>query len=217
VQRIVGRVQVEHDLARRRSLRLQKNLHQQSVHRFHLQRDLLVALFFLPLGRSQLQPVQCTLARQRLAPVAPPGPALAPRIRLLGQYCQQRVAPQLLVVVQVFVTERQRVDSLRDQPPCRVLHLPRRPMVPKTFRKTLNDPRPLFHLPQQQATPIGADRTTVKPPHDLPPIQRMKFEGLLVTLGSHKAVASPEHKCFSSKILMPEVTAFFNFPVRNTG
>jgi len=90
-------------------------------------------------------------------------------------------------------------------------------MVPKTACKTRDDSRPLFYLPQQEPTGVGGDRAAVKPPHHLASIQGMKFEGLLVTLCSHKAVASPWHKCFSTKILMPEVTAFFNFPVRNAG
>ena len=107
--------------------------------------------------------------------------------------------------------------ALRHQLLDRVLHLPRRPMVLKTSRKPLDDSRLLFHLPQQQPARVRGDRTAVKPPHHLPWIQGVKFKGLLVTLCRHKAVASPRHKGFLSKILMPEVTAFFNSPVRNAG
>ena len=58
VHRIVGRVQVEHDLGRRRGVRLQKNLHQQTVHRLRVEGNLLVALVVAHHRRGQLHPVE---------------------------------------------------------------------------------------------------------------------------------------------------------------
>jgi hypothetical protein len=55
-------------------------------------------------------------------------------------------------------------------------------MVPKTGGKTLNDRGALLYLAQQQPPRTGRDRPAVKPPYNLALIQRMKFEGLLVTL-----------------------------------
>jgi len=58
----VGGVQIEHDLFRRRGLRLQIDIHQQLIDLLGRVADLVIA------GRApgQLQPVQSALARQRL-------------------------------------------------------------------------------------------------------------------------------------------------------
>jgi len=90
-------------------------------------------------------------------------------------------------------------------------------MVPKTGREALNDSCPLLYLAEQQTPSVTRDRSTVKPAHDLALIQEMKFEGFLITLCLQKAVLLLWRKFFSPKHLCHEVTAFFNFSVRNPG
>src|SRR3990172_11902881 len=70
MQRRVGGVQVQQDLARRPRVRLQEEVYQQGIDRFRRVKDLVVAF---PAGRTAgraFQPVQGTLARQRRAQVA---------------------------------------------------------------------------------------------------------------------------------------------------
>ena len=87
----------------------------------------------------------------------------------------------------------------------------------RRVREALNDSCPLLHLAEQQTPSVTRDRSTVKPAHDLALIQEMKFEGFLITLCLQKAVLLLWRKFFSPKHLCHEVTAFFNFSVRNPG
>ena len=54
---------------------LEKDFHQQAIHRRFIQRDLLVAFFLAHRFPRQFQPIQRALARQGLALVALPRPA----------------------------------------------------------------------------------------------------------------------------------------------
>jgi len=98
VERDVGRVQIEHDLGGRRGVRLQKQVAQQAVQRLGRAADLVVA----GAAAGQFQPVQRALARQRLIQIA-----------LAAEHRQQRIAAQLLVIVDIFIAQRQPVDALR--------------------------------------------------------------------------------------------------------
>ena len=98
VQFHVGGVQVEHDLRRRRLEGFQKNRHQQGVQAVLPVGNLLVAM---RAAVAQFQPVQGALAGQRFV-----------QLRLAGQNVQQRILPELLVVVEILVAQRQRIDAL---------------------------------------------------------------------------------------------------------
>ena len=82
----------------RRGVRLHEKIHQQTVHGLGRVADLVIA----PAAASQFQPVQRALAGQRLI-----------QIPLAAEHPQQRIGAQLLVVVEVFVAQRQPVDALR--------------------------------------------------------------------------------------------------------
>ena len=72
------------------------------------------------------------------------------------------ITPQLLVIVQVFVAQRQPVHPLRHQFFHPVLGVRRVAMVPQTGGQLGHDPRPLLHLAQQQAARVAGDRPAVK-------------------------------------------------------
>ena len=69
MNRVVGRIQVHHHLLGRRVVGLHECIHHPAVDPVRVHRDLLVSLLFIDLGSGQLQPVQRTLARQRLPPI----------------------------------------------------------------------------------------------------------------------------------------------------
>ena len=81
-------------------LRLHKHVHQQAVDRLAVAADLLVAVHAVG---GAFQPLQRALA---------------------GQQRQQRITAQLVVIVEVFVSQRQRIDPLRDQLPDLMLDAP---------------------------------------------------------------------------------------------
>ncbi len=69
MDRVVGRIQIQHDLLGRRFVGLHEGIHHPAVDPVRVHRDLLVPLLLIDLGAGQLQPVQRTPARQRLPPI----------------------------------------------------------------------------------------------------------------------------------------------------
>ena len=110
MQRRIGGIDIENDLGRLLPLRFHEHLHQQAVDRLAVAADLLVAV--QTVGRA-LQPVQRALARQQR---------------------QQRISPQLVVIVEVLLSQRQRIDPLRDQFPLPVFDAPRIAAILETGR-----------------------------------------------------------------------------------
>ena len=217
MQRVVGGVQVQHDAVGRLLVCLQEQIDQQSIHRLTLHHDLLVALGLPGLSPGQLQSVQCALARQRLARVALPHTMLARDIGLAHQRRQQRVATQVVVIVEILIPQRQPVEPLSDQLLHRVLDQPRVAMIREAIRELLDDPNPLLHLAQQQAATVRGDRSTVEPPHNLTLKMMVKREGLLVTLCRHRAVSWVAHKVLFAKSLCTKRQPVSTPMVRNPG
>ena len=135
----------------------------------------------IPLGEGrtrgrEFEPVQRALPGQRFLDLP-----------LAGQHGQQRIVAQLLVVVQVFITQRQPVDALRQHPAEFVLDPPRLTMVGETAHHPLQQPDLAIRLPQQQAAAVGGQPAAVEPPHHLPRKMRFKRELNLSTLCHEKA------------------------------
>ena len=96
VQRIVGRVEIEHDLARRFLMRVEKQVDEQPLDRRRVMADLVIARR-LARPRRMLQTVQRALARQRRR-------LIGRGIELAEQHAQNRIAAKLIVVVEVLKT-----------------------------------------------------------------------------------------------------------------
>jgi len=82
-------------------VRLDEEVAQQPVDGLGRVANLVIA----PRAAGQFQPVQLAFFGQWLVKLA-----------LSAQHRQQRIAAQLLVIVQVFVAERQSIDALRQHP-----------------------------------------------------------------------------------------------------
>ncbi len=114
VQRIVRRIEVEHDLPRRPPMGLHEQVDQQGLDRRAVVADLVI---LRRLRTTQLQTVQGALARNRRT-VRPL------RLELAQQHRQQRVMPQMVVIVEVLVAQRQacpersRGRTPADRPAC---------------------------------------------------------------------------------------------------
>jgi len=70
-------------------------------------------------------------------------------IRLLHQHRQQWIVPQLLVIVQIFVSQGQTIDSLGHQLLQRVLDQIRIPIISETSGKLVQNPDALLDLPKE--------------------------------------------------------------------
>ncbi len=136
---------------------------------------------------------------------------MAAGIRLLDQHRQQGIVPQLLVIVQVFVSQGQPIDSLGHQLLHRMFDQIGIPIIGEAGGKLAQDPNALLDLPQEQTTTITGDRSAVKLRPDLASLLGMKSKANLGTLCSHKAVAPSWQNFFLTKELCHEATAFFYF------
>ena len=113
VHRVVGRIQIEDDLARRALVRLQELVDKKPFDGYRIVTDLVIAR---RLKLAQLQPVQRRLARNRRA-------ILASRRKLARQHRHHRIVAQVIVVVEILVAQRQAKHALCDQIQQRVLDL----------------------------------------------------------------------------------------------
>jgi hypothetical protein len=189
VQRIVGRVQIQHDrLARlggERQKRIDKPVFQLPMPR----RDLLIAALRRSSHRRQFQAIERAFAGQRLATVTRIDAILARRVGLADQDRQQWIGTQPVVVVEVFIAQRQAEDTLLEQLFDRVFDLLGVTVIVETSRQPGQQTAPRLDLPQQQRTSVRADRATVESGRDLPRCQGMKFKREIGTLCLHRAAS----------------------------
>ena len=76
---------------------------------------------------------------------------------LLNQHRQQGIIPQLLVIVQIFISQGQPIDSLGHQLLYRMFDQIGIPIIGEAGGKLVEDPNALLDLPQQQTTAIAGD------------------------------------------------------------
>ena len=80
VQRIIRRIQIQHDRLRRRRMRLEKDIDEQLIDLAVSQRRLLVAMILRGADRREFQPIERAFARQRFSTIGAIAPILAGRI-----------------------------------------------------------------------------------------------------------------------------------------
>ena len=114
-------------------MRFHENMHQQFVDGLFPERDFLVAV---RRAGAQLQAVERALAGQ---------PFL--QMGLGGQQFQQRILPQLLVVVEILVAQRQPIHPLRHHLRHTMFHPRRITPIQKTARQTRQKIQPLVRFP----------------------------------------------------------------------
>jgi hypothetical protein len=95
---------------------------------------------------------------------------------------QERISPELVVVVQILVPQRQAVDPLSDKVLDRVFDQVWVAVVDETGGELPDNPGPLLDLPQEQATGVRTDRPPVERSHHFPPSQGLKTKPIRVTL-----------------------------------
>src|SRR4051794_16245807 len=95
---------------------------------------------------------------------------------------KQRIGPQLLMIIDVFVTESQTIDPLRQHLPDRVLDPIRLPSVKKTRGESRQQVQLFLRFPQQQCAAIGGDTPTIETGHNLTSSASFKTETGLDTL-----------------------------------
>ena len=187
VQRVVRGVEVEDDLLGRPVVRLEEEIDEQGLDRRGLMCDLAVLRGRLA---RQFEPVQRRFARHRRA-------ILAPGLELARQHRHQRVVTKLVVIVEVFVAERNAEHALPDERGDRVLDEPRVSRVTKTSRNPANQAQTLVGGAQQQAARVGRQRAAVELRHNGPTLDPSKHAPFCATLRLHRAASPIQRKSFS--------------------
>jgi hypothetical protein len=139
-----------------------------------------------------LQPVQRALAGQRSA-------VRTPRRQLAGEHGQRRIAPQLVVVEQVLVAERDAEDALADQSGDLVLDPLRVAGIGEASGEAPHQPDGPIRRPEQQSAGIRGDRSTVEAGHHSAALNRCKREQRRATLRLHRGPPLHRRKALSQK------------------
>ena len=147
-------------------------------------RRIVIDLVILPglAPRPVLQPVERALAGHRRT-VRTLG------LELAGQHMEQRVVTKLIVVVQVFIAEREGEHALADQGLDRVLEQSWVAPVGETAGHPTDQPEAAIQPPQQQPSGIRCDDSAIEPGHNLVPFNRFKFEQCWATLCLHRGLS----------------------------
>jgi hypothetical protein len=222
VQRIIGRVEVENDLSRWRLMCLEEQADEQAFDCRAVVANLMVdwppngvgAPFPNPAAnrrqRRMLEPVERALARQR-------GAVLALGRQLAGQRREHRVVPQVIVVDQILVPERDAEHPLRHHGPDAVLDLRLGTAVGKTGGEPPDQTdRPIGRAKQQPAGVRGVV-TTVKRGNHLAPFDHFITEHVAATLCRHRGIPPDRLNSLSQKNYRRSSAPMHLLPVRNPG
>jgi hypothetical protein len=176
LQRVVGGINVERDLRRRRRMGVEKQLDKQGFNRRRVMADLVVA------GRlraAQFQPVERRFAGQWRT-------ILAARRQLAAEHCHHRVVAQLVVVDQVFVAQGNPEHPLTHQARHLVNHQIGITVIGKAAGKALDQPDLLISGAKQHRPSLRGHRAAVKRRHHLVPFNRCKTKQIRATLCRHR-------------------------------
>jgi len=173
VERIVRRVEVEHDPERRLLMSVQEVLDEQPLDGFAIVDDLVIAR---DLGSRALQAIERTAPGQSVAAIARPHPSVPHQIPLPGRHGQQRIVPQGVVIVEILVALGLGQHALTQKLFHRVLDPIRMTIVPEARREATDQPGPLRHLAQQQQAAVLRLPSAIKGGQHLPPAQGLKLQ-----------------------------------------
>jgi hypothetical protein len=207
VQRIVGGIEIERDLAGRLGVGIQEQVHEQRLDRAGIDADPGIAAW---LGTPVLQPVQRAFARQRRA-IAAPG------FKLAGQHRQHRVVAEFIVVNEVLVAERDADHALHQQGLKAVFDKGRVAMVLKARSQPPGQADHLVGGAQQQRTSITGDVSAVEGRHHRAAFQAWKVKPRRVTLCRHRGTPLLSDKALSQKNFRSIRAPMHMTRVRNAG
>ena len=158
-------------------MRLQEEVHEQALDRRRIVADLVI-----PPGAARggvLKSVQSRLAGERRPPAAP-GRELA------GEHRQHGIVPDLIMIDEVLIAERDPEDALGHERRHRVRDALAIAAIAEAGRKAPDEIDGPIGRAEQQRAGIGGDRSTVERGHHGPSVHRCKEERFRVTLRSHR-------------------------------
>ena len=167
MHRVIGGIEIDHDLPARLAMHVHKQIHEQSVQLVPVGCDLPVPVAPGRVRASQFHPVQCARAREGILPVPHTRPLLARQIVTPAHQCQMAVASDPVMIVEIFVTQREPEHPLADQCCDRVLRSGRIPMIVEASPDPVGHLQHLVRFPQQKGSAVRRHPPTVKSACDL--------------------------------------------------
>jgi hypothetical protein len=150
-------------------------------------------------GRSQFQAVERTLACQRYTCAAFVEAVLSGNVAATGHQCQQRVMPQLLMVVEILVSQSNPPHTLSQKFFDSEFDRIRTAVVSEGLAERPQDAEPFFDLPQQQSAGVRRDPPAIERRRNFPPSVSLEQQLLSVTLCSHETASCCDRKAFLQK------------------
>jgi len=170
VHLVVGRVDVQDQPRRRLAFpQVDEQLHEQRLQRIRIVVDPVIAAR-LAADRRVFETVQRALARQRRT-------ALPASLERVGQQGQQRIVPQIVMVVEVLVAQGNAGDALRQQGPQGVYPEPGVAVILEARSHPVEEPDEAVDLPQQQRSGVRRDRSAVECGGYSAALEPLKYEG----------------------------------------
>ena len=189
VQRVVGGVEIEDDLARRCLVRGEEEIDEQALDGGAVMADLMVARGS---DRRMLEPVERALAGER-------GAVLASGLELAGEGREHWVVAQLIVVDEILVAERDAEHPLRDHGLDGVLDLRRGATVGEARREPTHHMDHPIGRAEQERTGVRGDLAAVERGHHSAPLDHFKPEQVAATLCRHRGAPLQRVKALSQK------------------
>ena len=165
-------------------VRLHEHIDQQPLDRRPLIGDLVIARRLPP---AQLQTVERRLAGRRRA-------VRASGFQLARQHRHDRIAAQVVVVIEIFIAERDRKHPLAHQGRYRVLDQILAAMIAKAPRKTTNQINRPIGRSQQQASGVRGHQPRIECRFHSPAFDHSKIKPFCATLCLHRGSPSIREK-----------------------
>jgi hypothetical protein len=182
VERIIGGIQVDDDAQRGFAMGLDEQIYEQLLDGGCIVVGLIVAIL-TDLG-GIFQPVQCRLAGNRTA-------------RLVNDGCKRRIAPQRIVVDEIFIAERKSAEALAQQVRERVHDGLRNTVVREASRQPLGELQLPVGTGEQRHTAIRRDRDAIEGAHKFASAGPSQIKLGLDTLCRHRGTSPSQIKSFS--------------------
>jgi hypothetical protein len=127
-------------------------------------------------------------------------PVLPRRIFLLAGGGQERIAAQLVVVIEIFVAQGQAIQPLGQQLRQGVIHKMGIAPIGEAARQPAREAQLLIHLAEEQHAAIAGEGAAGKIRHDLARPQVLKEQGLALTFCRRRSGECRVHRaqCFQA-------------------
>jgi hypothetical protein len=161
---------------------LHKRFDEEALHGVEVRDDLLVAAVAVGSDRGELQAVERALASEGLALIPRPGAVVSLGVVLAGEDGEEGIVAELVVVVEVFVSQAEAKDPLFEQFGEGVFNAVGVAMVGETAAELIDEVELDFEFAEEQAAGVGGDGTAVEAAHDLAGTEVLEEQVVRVTL-----------------------------------